>query len=177
MPTLVVHGDTVSSGMTRLVRNQVESWLAVRGVEYCVLGVGSTELSLEANKASAIICLGSCADGGATALSGFLRQLPEGRLAGKPFLWIRGATFDADADGGLGSLWRALQHAGIGVLLKPVLLEDWPDHGEVLSARDSRLLNEGLLALVESLDFCRRLRQKQESLALAEFFAYAPLLA
>jgi hypothetical protein len=177
MPTLVVHTDTVPSGMTRLVRSQVEVWLSVRGVEYRVLGVDSAELSLEANKASAIISLGACADGGSVALSRFLRQLPEDQLAGKPFLSIRSAALDADSDSGLGGLWLALQRAGIGVLLKPVLLEGLPGHGDGLSARDSRLLSEGLLALVESLDFCRRLRQKQESLELAEFFAHAPLLA
>lgn len=177
MPTLIVHTDSEPGESVRLLLERVGVWLTTRGVRHQVIPLDSPELPAQAIKARAVIGVGSGRDGGVTPLTGFLRQLPENGLAGKGFLWISTDAQGAAGDERLGSFWFALQRAGVTLLLRPVQLEDALSDGSDLSDRDGRRLSAGMIALVESLDFCRRLKQQQTSLELAERFAIAPLLA
>lgn len=173
MLTLIVDSDGEFGAKSGLLLRQIEVWLAARGIDFCVLPATSPELPATALAATALVAVGAGADGGAPALSRFLRQVPDAGLAGKPFLWVRSATAAGDGDPALGTFWRALQRAGIDVLLGPVVLRDWPDRGDVLSERDHRSLRDGLLTVTASLDFCRRLSRMRASLDLAERFAIA----
>lgn len=177
MPTLIVHTDSEPGEAARMVSGRIEVWLAARVIRSRVLPLDSPVLAVQAIRARALVGISAGADGGALALSAFFRQLPGDALAGNTFLWVHTGAQDANGEAVLGGFWLAAQRAGIAMLLRPVHLADLRNDACTLSDNDNRRLNGAMVALVESLGFCRRLKQQQASLDLAERFSVAPLLA
>lgn len=175
MAILIIHSDL--QGNAAAVLAWLGGWLTARGIGYRVLAADAPQLAAAVVTASAIVSVTAHADSGAQALARGFRSLPEGGLAGKAFLWIGAARPSAADHADLGQLWLALEKQGVEIQIKPVLFRDWADGDTALSGNDISRLEDGLVALAEGITFCKRLQKTRESLALAQCFAHAPILA
>lgn len=171
MAILIIHPDR--QGTVSCVVSQIEIWLSARGTDHRILAANAPELASAVVGAAAVIGLAD----GTNALAMGLRNLPDGALAGKASLFIEIPIQPAIYGNEPFSIWSHQERLGTEIQIKPVKLSEWSDLATELSSEEIFRLENGMLALVEGIAFCRRLQKAQESLVLAQYFTHAPILA
>lgn len=177
MTTLIIHNDADPRGKVAAALTRIGRWLAARNIAHNYLAADMPRLATAATQASAIVSIDRDGDGGALSLAERLKTLPNDALHGKPLLRMILCSSPITAAGDTSCSRLRLEFHGAEILIKPVLLNEPHALDSELSADEVSRIEDGMLALMEGISFCKRLRGKRESVALAGHFLHAPILA